>query len=141
MSEGSKAPSSSEVEKLGGAFVDTPGILDIIVGSLFLYLIRLWGGAQILGSFPSTGFPIIDGALLGFGAALAGKVISIAVATVMAAVLVLNEGLQTTAHQRLKTLRHSLRCMRVHFLADVADEDSFFHKVLCVLSASLRERC
>lgn len=66
------APDSKGVAEL---FLQSVGLTDVILGSLAIYLVRLWYGPQISDLFPSTGHQWIDFGLLAAGAAFSGKVI------------------------------------------------------------------
>lgn len=67
---------AAEAKGLAEQFVQTLGLVDLIIGALTLYWVRLWFGSRVTEVLPSSGFTWVDVALLGCAAAFIGKVIS-----------------------------------------------------------------
>jgi hypothetical protein len=77
---GAEVKSAPEgLEGVASKFLSTLGLLDLILGSIAMYCIRLWRGPSITYLFPSTGQQWFDLALLASAAALIGKMISLIV--------------------------------------------------------------
>lgn len=86
-----KAPDPAEQLKDGAKdvvqnFVQTLGLLDLILGGLALYWFRLAYGHSVQTLFPSTGTVFIDVALIACAAAFTGSALSLVVSTLIAAV-------------------------------------------------------
>jgi hypothetical protein len=77
---------ASEAKGITDQFVQTLGLVDLIIGGLALYWSRLWFGNSVTRFVESTGYPWLDIALLACGAAFVGKIISL-VAELFAAFL------------------------------------------------------
>jgi hypothetical protein len=69
---------ATEAKGMADKFVQTLGLLDLIIGGLALYWVRLWFGYSMTRLLESTGYPWLDIALLACGAAFVGKIISMA---------------------------------------------------------------
>lgn len=67
---------ATEAKGMAEKFVQTLGLLDLIIGGLALYWVRLWFGYSVTRLLESTGYPWLDIALLACGAAFVGKIIS-----------------------------------------------------------------
>lgn len=66
---------ATEAKGLAEQFLQTLGLVDLIIGALLLYLLRLWAGTMPH-VFESTGYPWVDVALLACAAAFVGKIVS-----------------------------------------------------------------
>lgn len=69
---------TTEAKGMAEKFVQTLGLLDLIIGGLALYWVRLWFGDSVTRLLESTGYPWLNIALLACGAAFVGKIISMA---------------------------------------------------------------
>ena len=67
---------ATEAKGMAEKFVQTLGLLDLIIGGLALYWVRLWFGTGVTRLLESTGYPWLNIALLACGAAFVGKIIS-----------------------------------------------------------------
>ena len=82
-----------QAEGLANSFVGILGLTEIVIGGLALYPIFLQLGVATTRTFPTTGYPVIDVALLACAASLVGRIIGLVIAIGMA---VLNRLLRKT---------------------------------------------
>jgi hypothetical protein len=68
---------ATEAKGMAEQFVQTLGLVDLIIGALILYWMRLWFGTKLGAILPSSGYPWLDIALLACAAAFVGKVVSL----------------------------------------------------------------
>ena len=68
---------AAEAKGLADQFVQTLGLVDLIIGGLALYWSRLWFGTGVARFLEPTGYPWLDIALLACGAAFVGKIVSL----------------------------------------------------------------
>ena len=68
---------AAEAKGLADQFVQTLGLVDLIIGGLALYWSRLWFGADVTRFLETTGYPWLDIALLACAAAFVGKIVSL----------------------------------------------------------------
>src|ERR1051325_4159981 len=88
MAEEEKKDAASEAKGLSESFVQSLGLVELIVGSVGLYWLRLWCYDKAPALFPTTGLSYVDAGLLAFAAALVGKLLCLFVAFLMAMVRV-----------------------------------------------------
>jgi len=81
--EQEKKEAAESASELASDFVATLGLLDIVLGSIGLYSLRLLFGPSAAALFPSTDLSVVDVALLASAAALTGKIVKLIVATFM----------------------------------------------------------
>jgi hypothetical protein len=81
-----EGPSTAgEAKALAQDFLGSLGLVELVLGGVALYGMRLFYGAEITQLFPSTGTGFVDIGLLAIGAALLGRVLELFVATIMGA--------------------------------------------------------
>jgi hypothetical protein len=78
------------------------GLLDIIVGSLYLYLAFVWSKGGAGTAFPSTGFAWIDVILLASAAAIVGLLNGIPIAVILAVYRVLAKDAKSDLEKALE---------------------------------------
>lgn len=102
---------AGEAKSLTGSFVESLGLLEIIIGAGAIYWASLWYGDSLTKLFPSTGFDFVNIALMAFGASLFGKVFTF-IATFMMAIV------------RYFLLRHTkyYKKLKAHW-SDFSDEE------------------
>lgn len=83
MPEKDESGVAGEAKSVAGDFIQSLGLLELILGGVGLYGLWLWYGEQATRLFPSTGTTFIDIGLLAFAAALVGKLICLVVAVLM----------------------------------------------------------
>lgn len=75
---------TEEAKGVSQEFVNSLGIIELILGSVTMYGIWCLYRNEVSRLFPSTNITFIDVGLLAFGAALLGKIIDLLVALIMA---------------------------------------------------------
>ncbi|HJY31147.1 MAG TPA: hypothetical protein VJ306_24130 [Pyrinomonadaceae bacterium] len=83
MPEKEETDAVSESKGVAENFIQSLGLLELILGGVGLYGFWLWYGERAAKLFPSTGTKLIDIGLLAFAAALVGKLICLFVAALM----------------------------------------------------------
>lgn len=73
-------------EGLAASFVSILGLVEIVIGGLTLYLVRLRLGTSAMALFPTTGYAVIDVALLACAASLTGRLLALTIAIGMAVI-------------------------------------------------------
>ncbi|MEK6406160.1 MAG: hypothetical protein AABN34_04270 [Acidobacteriota bacterium] len=84
MTEKKSSDIADEAKGLAQDFVGTLGLLELMLGGIAMYGIRLLYGPQITPMFPSTGITFVDVGLLALGAALVGSIVELLIAVLMA---------------------------------------------------------
>ena len=84
MSEEDKSDIAGEAKGVPERFVQSLGLVELILGGVALYGLGLWYGAETARLFPRTGVSFVDVGLLAFAAALLGKLLCLFVAVAMA---------------------------------------------------------
>jgi hypothetical protein len=74
---------AGDAKGVAGDFIQSLGLLELILGGVGLYALWLWYGEQTSRLFPSTGTKFLDIGLLAFAAALVGKLVCLIVAAGM----------------------------------------------------------
>jgi len=85
MADNEGPSTAGEAKALAQDFLGSLGLVDLVLGGIALYGMRLFYGREITELFPSTGTGFIDIGLLAIGAALVGRVLELFVATIMGA--------------------------------------------------------
>lgn len=75
---------TEEVKGVSQEFVNSLGVIELILGSVTMYGIWILYKTSVSKLFPSTGIVFVDVGLLAFGAALLGKIVDLLVAIIMA---------------------------------------------------------
>ncbi|MFN2414548.1 MAG: hypothetical protein ABR603_05340 [Pyrinomonadaceae bacterium] len=84
MPGGGKPDIADEAKGVSERFVQSLGLVELILGGVGLYWAGLWYRGEAARLFPTTGFSLVDVGLLAFAAALLGKLLCLFVAFVMA---------------------------------------------------------
>ena len=84
MPEGGKSDLADEAKGVSERFIQSLGLVELILGGVGLYWLGLWYGAEAARLFPTTGLGFVDVGLLAFAAALLGKLLCLLVAFLMA---------------------------------------------------------
>lgn len=86
MPEGGGSGIAGEAKGVSERFVQSLGLVELILGGVGLYWLGLWYRGEAARLFPTTGLSFVDVGLLAFAAALLGKLLCLLVAFVMALV-------------------------------------------------------
>jgi hypothetical protein len=84
MPEGGKSDIADEAKGVSERFIQSLGLVELILGGVGLYWLGIWYGAEAARLFPTTGLGFVDAGLLAFAAALLGKLLCLLVAFLMA---------------------------------------------------------
>jgi hypothetical protein len=103
MSSKEKKDAADEAKGVSEGFIQSLGLVELIVGGVGLYWLRLWYQDQAPALFPSTGLSYVDAGLLAFAAALVGKLLSLSVAFLMAVVRVAAKALGRFYYPEVET--------------------------------------
>jgi hypothetical protein len=106
MNDDKKSKLSDEAKGAAEKFVQTLGIIDLILGALALYWFRLWYGERLIVLFPSTSYNILDIALITCAAAFVGKAISLLATILMAAMEYAIQYFDHSYYRELKRVLH-----------------------------------
>jgi len=102
MPEEEKSDVASEAKSVSASFIQSLGLVELILGGVGLYWLRLWYREQVPGLFPTTGLSFVDAGLLAFAAALVGKLLCLLVNTMMAVVRLVAEKYRVLYYKRIE---------------------------------------